>query len=294
MRKFSIELNEWYKKDENGKDIGQSIKKLIYKQEEGKKDSIKDLKRWLLFKGFECNEDLCPCFIKIYRYSSYDNVTKTNVLQECTNYSDNTLLDSTEFNENNVMYISFDKSRQCICGKMHEMKGLSKIIGEQEEKKRLKMQAEFEKKAEEKNKSFEDKLNHVENEFKAKLQQQKQLNMDLKNQINRQSAEYEDKIQRMKRIREEENRKNYEKIQDLDESLRLIDEKEKTFIQNKISAENEYNQSYLKIYEDYYKVEKDSLIKEIMKEMSEYLLNKLSWEDLATEIIPKILKREKF
>ena len=98
----------------------------------------------------------------------------------------------------------------------------------------------------------------------------------------------------MKRISEEENRRNYEKIQDLNESIRQIDQKEQTFIQNKISADNEYNQSYLKIYEDYYKVEKDPLIKEIMKEMSEYLLNKLSWEDLATEIIPKILKREKF
>ena len=76
MRKFAIELNEWYTKDEDRPDIGHTIKKLEYEQEEGKQDSIRDLKRWLLFKGFELEEDLCPCFIKIYKYSHYDNSKK--------------------------------------------------------------------------------------------------------------------------------------------------------------------------------------------------------------------------
>ncbi len=76
MRKFAIELNEWYKKDVDRTDIGHTIKKLEYEQEEGKQYSIGDLKRWLLFKGFELEEDLCPCFIKIYKYSHYDNSKK--------------------------------------------------------------------------------------------------------------------------------------------------------------------------------------------------------------------------
>ena len=97
MRKFAIELNEWYTKDEDRSDIGHTIKKLEYEQEEGKQYSIGDLKRWLLFKGFELEEDLCPRFIKIDKYSYYDNSKKLKILQECTNYSDNTLLDSTEF-----------------------------------------------------------------------------------------------------------------------------------------------------------------------------------------------------
>ena len=67
MRKFAIELNEWFDKDVNGDDIGHTIHKLTYIQEEGRQDSIKDLKRWLLFKGFECEQDLCPCFIKIHK-----------------------------------------------------------------------------------------------------------------------------------------------------------------------------------------------------------------------------------
>ena len=162
MRKFTIELNEWYTKDEDRSDIGHTIKKLEYEQEEGKQDSIRDLKRWLLFKGFELEEDLCPCFIKIDKYSYYDNSKKLKILQECTNYSDNTLLDSTEFNENNPIYISFDKSRPCTCGKIHEMKGLSKIIGEQEEKKRQKLQEELERKNEENKKMYEKKLSQVE------------------------------------------------------------------------------------------------------------------------------------
>ena len=66
-----------------------------------------------------------------------------------------------------------------------------------------------------------------------------------------QSIEYENKIQKMTKLNEEENKKNKEKIQNLNESIRKFDEKEKTFLQNKISAENEYNQSYLKVYEDY-------------------------------------------
>ena len=52
----------------------------------------------------------------------------------------------------------------------------------------------------------------------------------------------------MTKLNEEENKKNKEKIQNLNESIRKFDEKEKTFLQNKISAENEYNQSYLKVY----------------------------------------------
>ena len=45
MRKFAIELNEWYKKDVDRTDIGHTIKKLEYEQEEGKQDTIRDLKR---------------------------------------------------------------------------------------------------------------------------------------------------------------------------------------------------------------------------------------------------------
>lgn len=191
---------------------------MTYIQEEGRQDSIKDLKRWLLFKGFECEQDLCPCFIKILKYSHYDRVNQRRILQDCTNYSDDTLLDSTEFNENNIMYISFDKKRHCTYGKMHELKGLSKIIGEQEEIKRQKLREEFNKKTEENNKIYEQKLNQVQNEFKEKIRQQKKENMDLKLQMSRQSIEYEDKIQRITKLSEEENRKNKEKIQNLDQS----------------------------------------------------------------------------
>ena len=161
MRKFAIKLNEWHKKGEDRSDIGHTIKKLEYEKEKGKQDSIGDLKRWLLFKGFELEEDLWPCLIKIDKYSHYDNSKKLKILQTC-NYSDNTLLDSTEFNENNPIYISFDKSRPCTCGKIHEMKGLSKIIGEQEEKKRQKLQEELERKNEENKKMYEKKLSQVE------------------------------------------------------------------------------------------------------------------------------------
>ena len=127
MRKFAIELNEWYKKDDDGCNIGHTIHNLTYEQEEGKQNTIKDLKTWILFKGLNINEDLCPCFLKIQKYSHYDNIKKTNIVGD-VNYSDNTLLDSTEFNEKNVMYLSFDKSRKCTCGKMNEMKIMSNMV----------------------------------------------------------------------------------------------------------------------------------------------------------------------
>ncbi len=127
-RKFAIELNEWYKKDYDGHKIGHTIRKLTYEQKGGQ-DTIKDLKNWILCQSFE-KEGLCPCFITIDKYSSYNYKKKRDTLKECTNYNDDTLLDSTEFNENNIMYISFDKNRKCICGKINEMKGFSNMMSQ--------------------------------------------------------------------------------------------------------------------------------------------------------------------
>ena len=109
------------------------------------------------------------------------------------------------------------------------MKGLSKIIGEQEEKKRQKLQEDLERKNEENKKMYEKKLSQVEDDFKEKIKQQNRLNNNLKIQINMQSIEYENKIQKMTKLNEEENKKNKEKIQNLNESIRKFDEKEKTF-----------------------------------------------------------------
>ena len=298
MRKFNIELNEWYKKDIDGSDIGHTIRELVYVQKEGVQNTIKDLKTWLLMKGLEDNEDICPCFLKIHKYSYYDNIKKRKIILECTEYSDNTLLDLTVFNEKNTMYVSFDKSRKCICGKMHEMKGMSNMIskkfeGQLEQEKKI-LQDNFNRKTAENNRKYEAQLNQVKNDLKDKIQKQKQLNMELKKEMNKRNIEYEDKIKRITIINEEKNKKNEERIQILDKSLREIDEKEKTFIQNKISAENQFNKSHQKIFENYYKNEKDTLIQEILKEMSLFLSSKLSFDDLVEEIIPKIVKKEKF
>ena len=298
MRKFNIELNEWYKKDIDGSDIGHTIRELVYVQKEGVQNTIKDLKTWLLIKGLEDNEDICPCFLEIHKYSYYDNIKKRKIILECIEYSDNTLLDLTVFNEKNTMYVSFDKSRKCICGKMHEMKGMSNMIskkfeGQLEQEKKI-LQDNFNRKTAENNRKYEAQLNQVKNDLKDKIQKQKQLNMELKKEMNKRNIEYEDKIKRITIINEEKNKKNEERIQILDKSLREIDEKEKTFIQNKISAENQFNKSHQKIFENYYKNEKDTLIQEILKEMSLFLSSKLSFDDLVEEIIPKIVKKEKF
>ena len=297
MRKFAIELNEWYKKDDDGLDIGHTIHNLTYEQEEGKQNTIKDLKTWILFKGLNINEDLCPCFLKIQKYSHYDNIKKINIVGD-VNYSDNTLLDSTEFNEKNVMYLSFDKSRKCTCGKMNEMKIMSNMVSKKfedqfEQNKKI-LKDDFERKIEENNKKNDDKFNRVTNDLKDKIQQEKQRNMDLKKEMNKNNIEYEEKIKKIKMINDEKNKKNEEKINSLDKSLREIDEKEKTVIQNKISAEKEYNNNSQSIFENYYKEGKDKLIQEILNEMSSFLLNKLAFDDLVEEIIPKMAKKEKF
>lgn len=67
IRKFSIELNEWYKQESDGCKIGHTVRKLTYEQN-GEQKTIKDLKTWVLYQSME-NEDLCPCFIKIDKYS---------------------------------------------------------------------------------------------------------------------------------------------------------------------------------------------------------------------------------
>ena len=136
-------------------------------------------------------------------------------------------------------------------------------------------------------------MNRITNEFKNKNQQLKQINFELKKEMYRKNDEYEDQIKKMKRINDEENKKNKERIHILDQSLKEIDEKEKTFMKNKISAENEYNSSYQDIFSKYYKDKKDILIKEILEEMQNFLLNNLSFDDLVEEIIPAIAKNRK-
>jgi hypothetical protein len=46
-RKFTIKLNEWYKKDFDGSKIGHNIRELTYEQKGGQ-NTIKDLKNWIL------------------------------------------------------------------------------------------------------------------------------------------------------------------------------------------------------------------------------------------------------
>ena len=294
MRKFTIDLNEWYDKDssDNSK-IGRNIKILTYEQKEGIQNTIGDLKNWLLWHGLENNEDLCPCFLTIDKYKHYNNTKKRNILSKC-DYDDKTLLDDTEFNENNRMYVSFDKSRKCTCGKMNDMKGIKNIFSNKLEQEKKSLQDDFNRKNDETTRKYENKLNQVTNQLNNKIQEQKKINNELKREMNRKNNEYEDQIKRMKLQNEEKNRKNEERIQILDQSLREIDKKEKTFIQNKISAENEYNNSYQNIFSNYYTNEKNPLIQEIINEMQNFLLNELSFDDLVEEIIPKISKKEKF
>ena len=78
----------------------------------------------------------------------------------------------------------------------------------------------MERKNEENKKMYEKKLSQVENDFKEKIKQQNRLNNNLKIQINMQNIEFENKIQKMTKLNEEENKKNKEKIQNLNESIR--------------------------------------------------------------------------
>ena len=197
-RKFAIKLNEWYKKDSDGHKIGHTIRKLTYEQKGGQ-NTIKDLKNWILYQSFE-NEDLCPCFIKIQRYSYYDNKKKLNTLEECTNYNDDTLLDSTEFNENNIMYISFDKDRKCTCGKLNEMKGISDLLSlkfnDKLEKEKKSIEDNYEREIEKNNRNNQKKMNEMINKFNDQLNQQKQINKDLKKEINDNNRNHKEEMKK--------------------------------------------------------------------------------------------------
>lgn len=208
MRRFPVILNEWYKKDKNdNRDIGHNIGKWTFEQNVGEQKTINDLKNWLLWKGFENNQDLCPCFIKIHKYSCYDNLKKGEILEECVEYNDNTLLDSTIFNENNIMYASFDKSRNCICGKIQDLKGMQNIFSKKLEEEKKNLQDDFNKKTNESAKKYEDKLKQVTEEFDSKNQKLKQLNFELRRELYRKNDEHEEQMKKMKRINDEENKK---------------------------------------------------------------------------------------
>ena len=229
-RKFTIKLNEWYKKDSDGHKIGHTIRKLTYEQN-GEQKNIKDLKTWILYQSME-NEDLCPCFIKIDKYSSYDYKKKLDILEECTNYNDDTLLDSTEFNENNIMYISFDKDRKCTCGKLNEMKGISDVISQKFndklEKEKKSIEKNCEREIEKNNRNNQKTMNEMINKHNIEMNQQKQKIMDLKKEINDNNRnhkeeinDFKDKLKKEKKSIEENcerkienNNRNHEKQMD--------------------------------------------------------------------------------
>ena len=64
----------------------------------------------------------------------------------------------------------------------------------------------------------------------------------------RQKNEHEEQIRKIQKINDEKIKKNEEKMEIMNKSLREIDLKEKTFMQNKISAENDYNYLSRNIY----------------------------------------------
>lgn len=76
MRKFAITLNRWDEKDSNGRQNGKSIRHLTYEQKEGVQNTIKDVKNWILMMSLENNDDLCTCFLSIWKYFHYDNKQK--------------------------------------------------------------------------------------------------------------------------------------------------------------------------------------------------------------------------
>ena len=233
MRKFTIKLTEWNDRDWfDNSQIGRYIKTLTYEQKEGIQNTIGDLKNWLLWHGLENNEDLCPCFLTIHKYNYYNSEKNREVLSQCY-YNDYTLLENTEFNENNLMYITFDKSRKCTCGKMNEMKGIKNIFSNKLEQEKKNLQDDFNKKNAETTRMYENKLSQVTYEFNNKIWEQKTINNELRKEMNRKNNEYEDQIKRMKLQNDEKNRKNEEKIQILDQSLQEIDKKEKMSIKNK-------------------------------------------------------------
>ena len=43
-------------------------------------------------------------------------------------YTDDTLLNNTEFNENNYIYVAFNIQRECTCGKLEERKMIYNIL----------------------------------------------------------------------------------------------------------------------------------------------------------------------
>ena len=239
IRKFAIELNEQCKKDSDGSKIGHTIRKLTYEQKGGQ-NTIKDLKNWILCQSFE-KEGLCPCFIKIDKYSYYDYKKKQNTLKECTNYNDDTLLDSTEFNENNIMYISFDKCRKCTCGKLNEMKGISDVISQKFndklEKEKKSIEDNYEREIEKNNRNNKKKMNEMINKHNIEMNQQKQKIMDLKKEINDNNRnhkeeinDFKDKLKKEKKSIEENcerklenNNRNHEK--QMDEMINKFNDK---------------------------------------------------------------------
>ena len=141
MRKFKVEIHEWYSKYEDGTDRGHLIHNTFYiEQNEGEKKTFEDVKNYIRDQcEDEFNDKFCPCFLQIYKYVRYNETKKSNTVKYCTQYNDNlkTSLDSTEFNENTPIYVFVDKARNCTCGDMKKRESIKLLCQKQKSIEKL-------------------------------------------------------------------------------------------------------------------------------------------------------------
>ena len=205
-KKFSIYFYEWkYVEKEKGEKVCY-IASYTFLQENGKKNTIKDIKNFIIEKSItELFNPVCPCCLSIYYLSD----KKNNTVSECSNYKDETPLDDTVFNESKYICVYIPKEgKVCKKGCLQTNENCSKIYKKMKEDKE-----ELEKKKKESEKAMELQINQLNSNYYQLMDEKDQ-------EIQRQRENFQNFIEFQKQQNMSERWRNQRIFNNLNENLK--------------------------------------------------------------------------
>ena len=232
-RKFKVKYEE-FEDDE----IAHLYDSFTFNQKGYQQFTLRDVKEYVKELRFKKHKPVCSCFLKIWAYKTFEFDCHT--IYRCNEYSDNTFLNDTDFDENYPIIVIPTKRKNCTCGQLEKLIIYSNFQKEREEDKK-----EWEEK-ERKNKEYydrrfrEEKLNH-QNEIdrlqKLMNKQQKEdkkllenQNQQHQNEISRIKEENKEKFEYFEQQRIQERNENQERLKTIEnERQNERDETQKKF-----------------------------------------------------------------
>ncbi len=294
-RQRNIELREWYYNNEKQKDYARLLKTLEFPEKfrrERKEESIstiQDIKEFVLEESINSNEPVCTCFLEIYKFDHKEG--DENIITKC-NYSDSTYLRDTIFSDkNNLIKVCIKKEKVCTCGKYPLIERISRLIDEHK-KEKLNWEKKNKEDCEKFNKEIKEQNEKYQNEFNLLRDSFNKQNEEKEKQIQNQIEEFHKEINRLKDIiksKEEEKQINSEK-----EENEVNEENNESEENKNKDLEKSFSNQIFSVYKNYYKINKDLISSDFVKEMNNFFKKISESEDknIIYEISKNIINLE--